>query len=265
MLMSDSPVIQVKNATVYLGGKVILKDINWQLKAGAHHFILGANGAGKTTLVKMLMGYAWPLYGAQIQVLGHTYGQVNLAELRKQIAWVSPFMQQWTSPDWTALEMVISGLDGTLGLFRKFTDEEEAAALQVLSQLDAVKLRDRKLHNLSSGEQVKVLIARSLMTAPRLMILDEASVYLDITSREYLLNNIEAMARTIPGLTILFITQRIEDITPVFTRGMILSHGQIVAEGERDEVLTEKNLADAFNLNIKLVRNAAGRFWPIIE
>ena len=124
---------------------------------------------------------------------------------------------------------------------------------------------ERTVATMSSGEQVKVLIARAPMTQPELMILDEPSVYLDIAGREFLLNTIAELAAAHPELTIIFITQRIEDILPEFTRGMILRQGEIQAYGSRDEVLTEQNLKAAFDLDIRLIRARNGRLWTIIE
>lgn len=263
---STDSVISVENACVFLGGREVLHDISWQVKRGERCFILGANGAGKTTLVKMLMGYAWPLYGAKVQVLGKTFGSINLSELRKSIAWVSPFMHQWLADRaWTGLEMALSGLDGTIGLFRKTTEEEESRARHIMQSLKAEHLLDRAVQIMSSGEQVKVLIARALMINPELIILDEPSVYLDIAGREFLLKTIQELTTTRPELTIVFITQRIEDILPVFNRGMILKSGSICAEGTREEVLTEGNLRTAFDLNIRLVKTREGRFWTVIE
>ena len=73
--MSDELAIDVKHASVFLGGREIIHDMNWQVKKGGRCFILGANGAGKTTLVKMLMGYAWPKFGAEVSVLGNRFGR----------------------------------------------------------------------------------------------------------------------------------------------------------------------------------------------
>ncbi len=259
-------VINVEKATVYLSGREILHGINWQVKKGERCFILGANGAGKTTLVRMLMGYAWPLFGATVEVLGRRFGTVNLQELRKRIAWVSPLMHQWLGDrDWTGREMVLSGPDATIGLFRDPTPEEEERAADLMRKLRAEHLMDRTVATMSSGEQVKVLIARALMTSPELMILDEPSVYLDIAGREFLLNTIAELANSHPELTIIFITQRIEDILPEFDRGMILRQGCIQAYGSRDEVLTEQNLRNAFDLDIRLIRARNGRLWSVIE
>ncbi len=259
--------INIENATVFLGGREVLHSINWQLTRGDRCFILGANGAGKTTLVRMLLGYAWPLFGATVEVLGSRFGQVNLKELRRRIAWVSPFMQQWLNGEraWTGREMVLSGADATIGLFRDPTESEEERATELLSLLHAESLTDRPVHQMSSGEQVKVLIARALMTDPELMILDEPSVYLDLAGREFLLQTIADLAARCPELTMIFITQRIEDIMPsVFKTGMILREGNIMARGTRDDVLTEKILSEAFDLPIRLMEGRDGRLWSMI-
>ncbi len=258
--------IHVEGARVFLSGREILKGIDWQVQEGERCFILGANGAGKTTLVRMLMGYAWPLFGAKVEVLGRRFGTVNLQELRKSIAWVSPLMHQWLGDrDWTGREMALSGPDATIGLFRKPSEDEEKKAAQLMESLHASHLMDVSVRTMSSGEQVKTLLARALMTDPKLMILDEPSVYLDIAGREFLLNAIADMARSRPELTIVFITQRIEDILPEFSCGMILRQGRIIAHGSREDVLTEANLKKAFDLDIRLIRARNGRLWTVVE
>ena len=244
----------------------VLSNVNLHVPAGDYVALVGSSGAGKTTLVKVLMGFAWPLFGARVQVLGKTFGHVNLLELRKSIAWVSPFMHKWLEDGtWNGRDMVLSGPDGTIGLLREPTPEEEEKAAGIMKSLKAQHLMDRPVVAMSSGEQVKMLIARALMTNPELMILDEPSVYLDLAGREFLLKTIEELAETRPDLTIVFITQRIEDILPVFNRGMILKSGEIVAHGSRDEVLTEENLKDAFELDIQLIKTEKGRLWTVIR
>ena len=177
----------------------------------------------------------------------------------------APERQRREVESWNGRDMVLSGPDGTIGLLREPTPEEEEKAAGIMKSLKAEHLIDRPVVAMSSGEQVKVLIARALMTNPELMILDEPSVYLDLAGREFLLKTIEELAETRPDLTIVFITQRIEDILPVFNRGMILKSGEIVAHGSRDEVLTEENLKDAFGLDIQLIKTEKGRLWTVIR
>ena len=257
--------VEIKNATVFLGGREILHDLSWTVGRGERCFILGANGAGKTTLVKMLLGYAWPVYGAHVEVLGGRFGETNLVELRKRIAWVSPFMHQLTGVEWTGLEMVLSGLDGTPGLFRKPLPEEVDRALEFMKRFRCEMLAGQSVFTMSSGEQMKIMITRALLTRPELLILDEPNVFLDLPGREFLLAEIAAVAAELPELTIIFVTQRTEDIPPLFDRGMIMKSGRVMCRGERLEVLSEANLREAFGMPVRVVHNRSGRVWAVLD
>ena len=257
--------VEIENATVFLGGREILHDLSWTVGRGERCFILGANGAGKTTLIKMLLGYAWPIYGAHVSVLGGKFGETNLVELRKRIAWVSPFMHQLTDTEWTGMEMVLSGLDGTLGLFRKALPGEVDRALKFMKRFRCEKLADQSVFTMSSGEQMKIMLTRALLPRPELLILDEPSVFLDLPGREFLLAEIAAVAEELPELTIIFVTQRTEDILPLFDRGMIMKGGRIMCRGGRREVLSEANLREAFGVPVRIVNNRSGRVWAVLD
>ncbi|MCR4881306.1 MAG: ATP-binding cassette domain-containing protein [bacterium] len=261
--MNNEYAINIENATVLIDGKEILSDICWKVKRGEKCFILGANGAGKTTLVRTVLGYIWPLYGAKVEVLGELYGATNLNILRKKIAWVSPFIQQYLDRSLTGLDMVLSGPDGYLGFYRKATDEEMSAATEILENLNAEQLANKSILGMSSGQQMKILVARALLTKPELMILDEPNVYLDIAEREFILSKIDEIAKNNPNLTIIFISQRIEDILPIFDKGMIMNNGRIDVIGSRKEVLSAENLKRTFGINIKLVETDNGRLWAL--
>lgn len=261
MMKSDGKIISIRNASLMLDGREILRDINWEARRGENWFILGANGAGKTTLTKMLLGLVWPRFGAEISVLGKRYGNCDIFEVRRQIAWISPFLQNWTSARWTAVEVVLSGIDGTVGLYRKVSDRERKKALETMESLDSAKFAERPFEYLSSGEQIKVLIARSMMTSPGIMILDEACVHLDMKTREFLLEFVDSFVRKPDSPSVLFITQRIEEILPVFNMGLVLKEGKILAAGPRKEILTDKILFETFDIPLKLHHSNSGRIW----
>lgn len=258
--------IEIENASLYVGeGALALKNFSWKVPERDHAFILGPNGAGKTSLVKMLLGHKWPLFGASIKVLGETFGKTNLTELRKRVSWISPFMQQFQPTHLNVLDTVLSGLDATLGFFRDPTEAEKKRAIEIMEKLGCAHLVDREITAVSSGEQVKILICRSLMRNPELVILDEACVHLDLKSREFLLKTIDDFARQDDAPTIIFITQRIEDILPVFTHGLMLRSGEIVVDGPRDSVLTAENLSNTFDMKLSIRTNDDGRIWPVLE
>jgi iron complex transport system ATP-binding protein len=258
--------ISIKNANLYLGRKQILFDINLNIKKGQHAFILGPNGAGKTTLTRMLLGYLWPKHGAQIEVLGNTYGNCDISEVRKKISWISPYLLNWVnSGHWTVRETVLSGKDSTIGLYRKIAPAEEEYVVKVLEKLNIERYLNKKYNDLSSGEQVKVLIAKALYSKSEIMILDEACVHLDIKSREQFLSTVKSLADSKSSPTIIFVTQRIEDLTSIFDYGYVMKNGSVVAEGQRSDILTENKLINVFELPIKLVYSNNGRVWPIVQ
>ena len=256
--------INIENATVCLNQKEILHNINWKVKKGERVFILGANGAGKTTLVKTILGYIWALQGSKVEILGKTLGKVDLNELRKKIAWVSPFIQKHLKKSDIGVDTVLSGKEGSLGFGRQASKEEIEAVKKLLISLDALHLANKSICEMSSGEQMKILIARALALNPELMIFDEPNVFLDIKEREFFLKTLEILLKKHPDITVIFISQRVEDILPEFDKGMILQNGEIIFSGNKEEVLTEENLKKVFETDIKLIKTNNGRLWSVI-
>ena len=257
--------IDIENATVCLDQNEVLHNINWKVKKGERYFILGANGAGKTTLVRTLLGYIWPLYGAKVKILGKQLGKYDLNELRKSVAWVSPFIQKHLKRSDIGVDTVLSGKEGSLGFGRQATIQELNNVEELLVSLNAIHLANKSICEMSSGEQMKILIARALCTEPKLMILDEPNVFLDIKEREFFLKTLENLLKDYPETTFIFISQRVEDILPEFDKGMILKNGEIMFSGSRSEVLTSENLKKVFGIDIKLLKTQNGRVWSVIE
>lgn len=258
--------IEIQNANLFLDGKQILHDINWQVLPSEHWFIIGPNGSGKTTLTRMLLGYIWPIFGAKVSILGNTYGDCNIFAVRKKIAWISPFLQNWTSAskDYTVEEIIISGIDSTIGLFRAAESFEINQAAKILDEIGGSHLRGKTFVHLSSGEQIIVLMARALIKKPELIIFDEVCAHLDLKNRELFLEIIDNFARDKNSPVIIFVTQRIEDITGAFEKGLALKNGRILVAGEKKDVLSEENLKDIFDLDINLIKTDSGRYWPIV-
>ena len=257
--------VNIENAAVYLNQKEILHSINWKVKKGERYFILGANGAGKTTLVRMMLGYIWPLYGAKVEILGKRLGKFDLNELRKSIAWVSPFIQKHLKPSDIGVDTVLSGYEGSLGFGRQATNEELKKVEELLVSLGAIHLANKSICEMSSGEQMKILIARALCLNPKLMIFDEPTAFLDIKEREFFLKMLDILIKEHPEITFIFISQRVEDILPAFDKGMVLKDGKIILSGFKKEVLTEENLKKVFGIDIKLLNTPNGRLWSVIE
>ena len=259
----NKSVIKISSASVYVDGKKILHDLELDIPCGRHTFILGPNGSGKTTFVRLLLGHLYPAFGGKIEVLGNVFGKSDIRKLRRSIAAVSPLLADFSLSNCTGLEVVLSGIDSALGVFREYTQAEKHLAAEQLEKFNCLHLADRKYSAMSSGEQIRVLISRALISSPSLLILDEPSVFLDPAGRETLLKEIAQLPEKVPETTMLFITQRIEDILPCFTYGVLLSDGKISDCGKASEMLTEEKLSKIFKIKMKLIPGNNGRLWSI--
>ena len=187
--------------------------------------------------------------------------QEAIEVLRNYKIHVALFDQQM--PEQTGLELVLSGIDSAMGIFRKYTADEKKSALEQLEKFNCTHLADRNFSEMSSGEQIRVLIARALVSKPDLLILDEPSVFLDPAGREKLLSELDLLPQKYPDITMLFITQRTEDILPCFKHGILLSQGRIYDSGASEKLLTAEKLSTIFQIKMQLVAGANNRIWSI--
>src|SRR5271165_2536010 len=166
------PIISIHDLRVVRGKTEILKGIQWEVDARENWVILGANGSGKTTLLSCVTGYVTPSAGT-IHVLGKQYGKADWRELRKEVGLVSSSIRHWIEDHQTALEVVASGRDAELNLWRPVKGTLLRDARQKLREVECGSLGERPWAFLSQGERQRVLIGRALMARYQILILDE--------------------------------------------------------------------------------------------
>lgn len=242
--------IDAKQISVIRDSKYILKEVSWSVKAGEHWAILGLNGSGKTTLLNMINGYLFPSKG-ELQVLGKTFGKYNLRELRKSIGWVSTAIQERFYGTESVEDTVLSGKFASIGLYEEPSQEDRNFARSLLERLSSVHLADRIYQTLSQGEKQRVLIARGLMSSPRLLILDEPCTGLDIFAKEQLLSIIEDLSNDPDAPTLIYVTHLTEEILPTFNHTLLLRRGEVHSLGKTASILTKENLSDFFEVPIQ--------------
>lgn len=236
------PVIQLEEVCFCRKNRTILDGINWRVDTGQHWALLGANGSGKTTLLKILAGYEWPTFG-RVCIRQQTFGATDIRKLRRTIGLVSSTLQQRLPVQDKAVEVVASGLDATLGLYRQPNPQEMEQSMSALARLRAESLAEQSYQILSQGEQQKVMIARALVCRPALLILDEPCVGLDPAARVRFLNDLQYMVSQPEAPSILFVTHHIEEIGPWITHVLLLKNGKVLAAGTQEETITSENMA----------------------
>ena len=205
----------------------ILRDITWEVPAGACAAILGPNGSGKSTLTKVIAGHLWPSAG-DVRVLGEHFGEVDLHALRRGLRLVSSTSPVELDPDLTAHEVAMTGFFGTLGLYDEVDAPMRDAAAEILDRVGLHPVADHRYSTLSSGERMRCLIARALVIRPRLLMLDEPTMGLDFLAREQVLAAVQSLstADADERPTVLMITHHLEELPPLVSHVLLLSEGQ---------------------------------------
>jgi len=247
-------VVRLENISYRRGDREILSGLSWTVGHGQHWALLGANGAGKTTLLKILTGYEWVSDGG-VQVLGRTFGECNIPDLRKLIGWVSSALEHDVPERDTAVDIVASGIEASLGLYRDFTSEEFDRAREAMALLNCADAAGQRYGTLSQGEKQRVLIARALVNRPSLLILDEPCAGLDPAARECFLRDLGRLARTANAPSLILVTHHIEEIGPWISHVLVLRKGRLLAAGPKDDVLTSVVLSEAFGAPCIVARN----------
>jgi len=251
-------ILKVEGLRVSRGRTEILAGIDWRVRRGEHWAILGPNGCGKTSLLKSITGYLSPSSGS-ITLLGAVYGETDWRELRLKIGLVTSALQASIPAAEPALETVVSGRYAQLDLWAHPTRAEKARARRFLRFVGGAHLERREWIYLSQGERQRVLIARSLMARPRILILDEPCAGLDPAAREEFLWFVEGLARRRNGPALVLVTHHAEEIMPAFTHALLLRGGRVHASGPMGRVVTTARLSGAFGSRIT-IRRKGGRF-----
>lgn len=238
--------LSLTNVSLERQNKKLLNNVTWQVNKGEHWAILGLNGSGKTSLLKLITAEYWTSQGS-VEVLGNKFGGTDISNMRTKIGIVGSFIAERLSPHMLAEKIVLTGKYKSSILYTEYGEKELEEARQMLISIGGEHLLGRIYASLSQGEKQLLLIARSLMESPEILILDEATSGLDLFAREKLLRQIEQITNLPKAPTILYVTHHAEEITRSFTHVLLLKKGNIIAQGPKEQVLTEDILSNFYD------------------
>ena len=214
--------IEVKDLKIGYEGHIVLDKVNFNIEDGEFVVIVGSNGAGKTTLIKALLGLVKPVNGS-----------INFNGLKQEFI---GYMPQETKVDSnfpaSVYEIVLSG---TLNKTLFYTKKEKKLALDNLKLLGISDLKDKSFQELSGGQRQKVLLARSLCSTDKLLILDEPSNNLDRESKKDLYEIIQELNKK-HNITIIMITHDLDHGNLIGNKIISINDGTAISESTEDFV-----------------------------
>ena len=247
-------VLRVDQVSVSLSGRQVLAEVSFSIGAGEFTGLIGPNGAGKTTLLRVILGLQRPARG-RVEILGrprsprdHPFGYVPQKVL------LDPDMPM------RARDLVALGLDGNRFGIRLPSRGRGEAVREMLHAVDADRLADARVGNLSGGEQQRVLIALAVISRPRLLLLDEPLANLDLRSGQEIIALLSRLARE-QQIAVLLSAHEMNPLLPVMDRVVYLAGGR-AASGPTGQVVTGEVLSRLYGHPVDVVR-VAGRILVV--
>ena len=256
--------LHYENVCFRRDGRPILDNVNWHIEEGEHWALLGLNGAGKSPLLSMIPAYQIPTTGT-LRVFGHEFGKYAWPKIKSRLGFVSSALGQFQSTlDKQVVEdVIISGAFSSIGIYQEVAPDVRERGMQLLAEFGVSHLEGHRFHTLSAGEQRRVLLARSIMANPDLLILDEPCSGLDLLAREQFLRTVANLVAE-QQTPIIYVSHQIEEILPAITHVAILREGKMIYAGPKHAVLTDENLSDVFGISVQVVWKD-DRPWVIVR
>jgi ribose transport system ATP-binding protein len=221
---SNPLALQMRGISKSFGPTPVLRKVDFELRAGEIHALMGENGAGKSTLMKIAAGLIDQFEG-EIRVAGQPH---RLASPRDATRAGIAMIQQELSlvPELAVDENIFLGQEKIRSLFMVDREQQVRAAREVLLPLDFHGRIDQPIAKLRVGEQQLVEIAKALVAKARILIMDEPTSALSINETERLFQVIRKLAKE--GVAIVYISHRMEEVVALADRVTVLRDGQLI-------------------------------------
>jgi len=239
-------VIELDHATLVVGTRRVLVDVNLAIGPGEFVGVLGPNGAGKTTLMRALLGLL-PAAAGAIRVFGAAPQRGNPAiGYVPQVRTVLPDLRV------RGIDFIASSLRGERWGLPSLKQADRAMIDRTLAQVGARELAERPLSAMSGGERQRLVLAQALLGKPRLLLLDEPLIGLDYRYQEAVIELVRRFARD-RNITVLFCAHELNQLIGALDRVLYLGNGQ-AALGTVAEVVTAPVLSRLYGSDIEVVR-----------
>ena len=247
--------LSARGISIRYGQRDVIRSVGLEMRDGLIITLLGPNGAGKTTLIKALNATV-PLSGGEIELDGKQLEAYSRREIAQRIAVVA--QENETKFPVTVLEYVLAGRFASGRAFGWESEGDISIANDALAKCDLVEFGGRLMNELSGGERQRVVLARALATNAQILLLDEPTANLDLAHQALMFGLVRERCRGFNAAAIV-ITHDLNLAAEFADEVMLLKNGEVFALGSPEEVLTEANLREVYNVRVLLDENPASR------
>jgi iron complex transport system ATP-binding protein len=244
-------IISAENINFSYATKPVMENISFNIDEAQIVAMIGPNGSGKTTLLKIINGTLFPAAGQML-----IDGKETSRWSRKDIAQKVAIVPQETAVifPFYAEEIVLMGRFPHLNNYR-FEDKKDYRIVhEAMEKTDTLAFAARRFDELSAGERQRVLIARALAQEPKVLLLDESTVFLDLKHQAQFLALLRQL-NTAQQLTVIFVTHDINLAAQHADRIILLYSGKIYAIGKPAEVITAANIKEVYDVDSLIDKN----------
>ena len=252
--MSNNCWLDAKNTNAYKQDYKVIQNLSIKLFYNERIILLGPNGSGKSSIVDLINRNIYPIVKEDSYFRIFNEELIDIWKVRKYISTVNNEIKFRINKDLKVKDVLLSGI---YGRFCKINNPKKEYLIKVKELIEKMYLNDianKKFGYLSDGEKQISIIARAIINNPKVLILDEPSVNLDLKSRIFLIKKIKYLSQL--GISILCITHDISMITKDYNRLIFLKDREVIRDGKPSELMNSKNINQLFDIDIKLIENS---------
>ena len=221
-------IIGMDKVNISYGDKLILDQVNWQMKQGERWMLVGHNGAGKSTLLSLINGDNPQAFANKIILFDQRKGSgESIWEIKKKIGYVSPELFQYFPSGNTCIQVIESGFDDTLGLFRVSSKSKAEASLKWMKLLRIEEHAAKMFRSVPVSVQRICILARAMVKNHILLILDEPCIGLDFEQQEQYRNVIDEIC-SLSNLSLIYVSHYQHEMPHCITHTLKLEQGRVV-------------------------------------
>lgn len=236
-----------ENVQAGYSSKTVLQGLSFEMDKSAFIGIIGPNGSGKTTLLRVMTKVIQPQSGI-VRLNGQNISQMSFSVLAKQVAMVTQASSlAFNIP---VQDYILLGRTPHKGSWQFFSSEkDEEIVSSVMEKTDTTRLATKYVHNLSSGERQRTMVARALAQAPEILLLDEPTSHLDITHQVKILNLLKSLNQE-QGIGIVVVFHDLNLASTYCEEIFLMLDGRIVQKGKPSEIITPEVIEEVYQTKV---------------